>query len=967
MINKISRKCLILACSNYLYYMKHLDKSFFLLMLAFLFVLTGQAQEKPAIGWKDIDAWEFIRTNHSSLSPDGQWLTWTSGPTKGDLTLTIQHTGDTTLRYHFPIGATSTNALFSHDGNYIAFRESPTEKEAEAAKKAKKPAFTKLQVVSLIDTQKVTFERIRNFAFSGENPEWIGIALSPADGAPRGADAPSGTDFLLYHLQTKTTFNLGNVGEFAFNKAGNLLAYTIDAHGQNGNGILIRDLATGITTPVDNDKASYKRINWNEEGTAFALLKAKKHDDYKTPVHSVVGVSNIKGSKFSKVIYTGVEDTNFPDGMGITEHAAPYWSTDLSTLFFGVAGLEKKENKSKKNDNEERMDSVKTPAKGPGGSKADIAKPDVIIWNWQDKRLQSAQQVQRNRDQNASFVSAYHVGPGRFIQLADSVIRSVAVGPEQQYALGYDYTPYEVDNNLSGQTYVDIYLIDVRTGERSLLLENHYQNASRTMEFAPNGKFVAYYKDGVYYVVDLGTKAHRPLTDQIPYTFINTDNDHNITNPATPFFGWTVDSRHVLIRDNFDLWKISVDGRKVTALTDNWKKDGNRAFGFSRIYPDDKGIDFKKDQYLVVFNEDTKQRGYAILESGKDQLRILFMDDHAYGGLQKADRANFFVYTKESSHKSPELFMARDKELSGTQITHNTPQQEKYAWSEEVRLIEFVSAHGDTLQAALYLPANYEPGKSYPTITYIYERLTQGLNQYVHPAFPGGGFNRAMYTSNGYAVLMPDIKYQLNEPGNSAVACVVPAVEAAIATGIVDRHNVAIHGHSWGGYQTSFLITQTNIFKAAAAGAPLTNMISMYSLIYWNSGSANQSIFESSQGRLTTGYWDNWDAYKRNSPIYYIKNVETPLLLLHNDKDGAVDYTQGIEYFNGLRRLNKPVTMITYKGENHGIAKEENKKDYAVRMMEFMDHFLKGKPAPDWWEKGVDLLDLDKHLEERAF
>src|SRR5690606_6097023 len=199
-----------------------------------------------------------------------------------------------------------------------------------------------------------------------------------------------------------------------------------------------------------------------------------------------------------------------------------------------------------------------------------------------------------------------------------------------------------------------------------------------------------------------------------------------------------------------------------------------------------------------------------------------------------------------------EFFATWIKDLANaTHLSSNTPDKSKYAWSDGVKLIEYVSAKGDTLQAALYLPANYEPGKAYPTITYIYERLTQELNTYANPSFPGGGFNRAMYTSNGYAVLMPDIKYELNEPGNSAVYCVVPAVKAAIATGIVDGENVAIHGHSWGGYQTSFLITQTNIFKAAAAGAPLTNMISMYSLIYWNSGSTNQSIFESSQGRLT--------------------------------------------------------------------------------------------------------------------
>ncbi|RZM27365.1 MAG: S9 family peptidase [Pedobacter sp.] len=423
-----------------------------------------------------------------------------------------------------------------------------------------------------------------------------------------------------------------------------------------------------------------------------------------------------------------------------------------------------------------------------------------------------------------------------------------------------------------------------------------------------------------------------------------------------------------MIKDNYDLWKISADGKNVTPLTANWKKSRQMLQNRFRIYEDEKGADLSKDQYFGVFDAETKKTGVGILERGKNDIRILFMDDHAYGGFTKAADAGTFVYTREDNQTAPEYFISNAANLSAPQqLTKNAPDQAKYAWSSGVKLIKYLSANGDSLQAALYLPANYVPGKSYPTITYIYERLTDNLNAYTTPAYPSGGFNKSLYTSNGYAVLMPDIKYKLNDPGMSAVACVVPAVKAAIATGIVDAKKVAIHGHSWGGYQTSFLITQTNIFKAAAAGAPLTDMVSMYSLIYWNSGGTNQAIFEASQGRLTPGYWDNWDAFTRNSPIYHIKNVQTPLLLLHNDKDGAVDYTQGIEYYNGLRRLNKPVVMITYRGENHGIAKLPNRKDYAVRMMEYFDYQLKDKPAPDWWAQGVNRLDMDKHLEGRAF
>jgi dipeptidyl aminopeptidase/acylaminoacyl peptidase len=281
-----------------------------------------------------------------------------------------------------------------------------------------------------------------------------------------------------------------------------------------------------------------------------------------------------------------------------------------------------------------------------------------------------------------------------------------------------------------------------------------------------------------------------------------------------------------------------------------------------------------------------------------------------------------------------------------------------------VRIIDYTSTRGEKLQAALYLPANYDPAKKYPAMVEIYEKLSQNANAYPQPGY--NGFSISAYTSNGYAVIEPDIVYKVNDPGVSAVACVVPAVKAAIATGVVDAARVGIHGHSWGGYQTAFLVTQTDIFHAAVAGAPLTDMIGMYSLVYRNTGGSNQAIFESSQGRFFGGFWDNLEAYQRNSPMYHAKNVHTPLMILHNDKDGAVDQTQGIEYFNTLRRLQKPVVLLEYKGENHGLRKPENMKDYTVRMKEYFDHYLMDKPAPKWLTDGVPLLKMKDHLEERT-
>ena len=941
-------------------------KSVKLIVVALLFLITGDAfAQKPALTWKDVSKWNFNRGN--SLSADGQWMAWANGPTEGDLKMTIRKTSDT-LGYSYPIGANASGLMFSKDSKYAAFKVAPRDAEAKVAKKTMKPLYDKLLLVSLADNKQTTFEKVRAFNFSGNSSDWIAIQFAPLETAAKDKDAAKGTDVLLYHLSTKKSFNLGNISEFSFNKAGNLLAYLVDANGKNGNGIFIRDMKTGITTALDNDNALYKSINWNEEGSALALLKANKNEKFKDDVLSVIGINKINGDLTAKVIYNSIDDSNFPKGMGISTNATPYWSDDQSTLFFGINKLEKKDDKKVDSAAKTKKPDSLAKAIKPEVKKEDIEKPDMIIWNWQDKRLQSAQQTQETRDKNFSFTSSYRISDKKFTQLADSNMRSVMVAPKQHYAIGYDNSNYELSGNLDGQSYTDIYLIDLKTGAKKNLFTKLYASNGGRLSLAPNGKLASYYVDGVFYSLNLENGQIANLTGSIKSSFIDELDDHNIAKPATQNLGWSADSKYALIKDNYDLWRISADGKSAISLSDNWKSKKSRVDGRLRIYQDEKGTDLSKDQYFSVFNVNDKKGGMGILPAGKTKINILFMDDNAYGSFAKAENAKTFVYTKSNFAQSPVFYASTNSDLSAPKLVNkNTPDQAKYAWTSGVKLISYVSSYGDTLQAALYLPANYVEGKAYPTITYIYERLTDNLNNYAMPSFPGGGFNKAMYLSNGYAVLEPDIKYKLNDPGMSAVACVVPAVKAAVATGIVDEKNIAIQGHSWGGYQTSFLITQTNIFKAAAAGAALTNMISMYSLIYWNSGSTNQAIFEASQGRLTPGYWDNWDAFARNSPIYHIKKVQTPLLLLHNDKDGAVDYTQGIEYYNGLRRLSKPVVMITYKGENHGIAKLPNRKDYAVRMMEYFDYMLKGKAAPEWWSKGVSRLDMEKHVETRAF
>ncbi len=970
---------------------------------------TSPAKAPAPMNWKDISSWRSISTFSVNLSNDGKWVAYPITTREGDGELVVKKVNDTTIRKYPTGGASFVNFSFSDDGKWLAYKEASKYSEIQAAAKTPgKQLFDKLILVDLATGKQTTIERAGSFSFNNKKSSHLAVSIvKERSGMPKPDDA-GGTDLLIVELATGKILNIGNTGEFSFNKEGNYLAYTIDATNKSGNGLYIKDLASQQTTVLDNDKAIYKSLGWNEEGTAFALLKLTSDEKYKTEKGVVMGVKNI-GKSPALTSYDPAKDSlNFPAGQTISKNRRPYWSEDLSRLFFGIAPLEltKKEDKptadsakktvdaapklteAQKLENLRKDTAIKSisdlknalakldtakPKAAPAVTKNNATKPDMIIWHWQDKRLQSRQQVMEMGDKNFTYSGMYDVATGKFKQLNDSSSRSLTILPKQKYAVVLDDRDYELDINLDGQNYSDLYVVDLKDGSKTLLEKKFYMPSFTSRpQPSPDGTKFVYGKDGHYYVYDLVAKTSTNITAAVPASFVNTEDDHNVEKPLTPVVGWSSDSKTILIRDLWDIWQLSLNNKTAAVnLTKNGAITKTRYAGRYSLDPDEKGIDLSKPVYISLYGEWNKKSGIGRLEGGKNGLqpgiKQLVWEDARIHSLSKAKNTGVYMYAKEKFNEPTEFYTSNEQLTTAEKATANAPDKNKYTWSAGVQLVDYVSDKGDSLQGALFLPAGYEKGKKYPTVVYYYEKMSQSLHAYSNPDFPGGGWNPGMYTSNGYAVFMPDIVYKMDDPGMSAVWCVLPGVKAAIKTGVIDENRMGLQGHSWGGYQTAFLVTQTNMFKAAAPGAALTNMISMYDLIYWNSGGGNMSIFESSQGRFKGGPWENWDSYQRNSPIYHVKNVTTPILLLHNDKDGAVDFTQGIEFYNALRRLKKPVVMITYKGENHGINKLENRKDYAVRMMEFFDHHLKGKPAPDWLKDGIDKLKLDEHLEKRAF
>jgi dipeptidyl aminopeptidase/acylaminoacyl peptidase len=968
----------------------------------------------------DIKAWNSMRG--ATLSNDGKWFAYVQGPAEGDGTLYIKSTTDATKEMKFPVGGTGGGTFtISGDSKWIGFSVAPPTppqggrggrggaapaggRGAAPGGEAASTARNKLVLVNLASGEKKEFERIRSFSFNADAPNWIALqgygAGAPAQAADAGGGGRGGFpggggsanvqpgDLNLYRIATGEVVNIGNVAEFAFDGDGHYLAYTTETPDMIGNGVQIRNLRTDVSKSFDSERALYRRLVWNDSIDALAVLRGVIDTVRRDTLFSILTLSSFETPSPKKFVFNPAEHSDFPKDMKIAVARAPRLSADMQTIFFGVRAANKPpaSGRGMVASNQASVVQAGAPGAGgnvdptPGGGRgaapgANADMPSLVMWHSRDSRLQWAQIVQEQSDRNFNYLTQYRIPENKVIQLVTDDLRTVNLTSGDKAAYGIDTREYETAAVTTGRNYADVYQVDLKTGARKLVFKKQ-PTTNTLLRSSPNGLRALYWgTDGHWWVHDYATGAQKNITKGVTATsFVDVEDDHNnIFPPSYQALGWSKDNANVILSDGWDLWKVPVDGGAAVNLTGNGKKDQirYRAIQTTWTLPAGRrtasmlnaGIDLTKPLYITMYGEWTKKEGVARVDAGKTGANVIFFEPAAFA-VTKARDAETFVMTRQKFNEYPNYHLAGPDLKPARQLTDANPQMANIAWSSGAKLIDYVSDKGDKLQAAMYLPANYDPTKKYPMLVTIYEKRSQGLNRFVSPSETRAP-DPSIYTSNGYIVLDPDIVYKINDPGMSAVWCVIPAVKAAIATGSVDEKKVGLWGHSWGGYQTSFLVTQTDIFSAAIAGAPLTNMVSMYGSVYWNSGNTDAGIFESSQGRFKGSFIENHEAYIRNSPVFFADKVKTPLIILHNDKDGAVDFNQGITYFTTLVNQKKDVILLEYMGENHGLARPANQRDYAGRMREYFDHHLTGKAAPDWIKNGVPRLKMDEHLLER--
>ncbi len=430
--------------------------------------------------------------------------------------------------------------------------------------------------------------------------------------------------------------------------------------------------------------------------------------------------------------------------------------------------------------------------------------------------------------------------------------------------------------------------------------------------------------------------------------------------------GWTIGDKNVLLYDRYDIWSIDPSTGVASNFTAGYGRKNKLIFrngivqerGAS-LSEDEKAIPTNKPIWLITQNEDTKQWGfYKQNFTGQKAPQKIVTAPQNYSALQKAKNADEYIYTKESYTQSPDLYVSTNL-IRETRLSELNPQQAGYNWGT-AELVSWTTPKGYTSKGILYKPENFDPAKKYPMLVYFYETLSKGLYSYLPPAPTPSRLPISYFVSNGYLVFAPDIHYITGHPGGSAVEFVNSGVEALKKNSWVDGAHIGLQGQSWGGYQVAYLITQTNMYAAAWAGAPVANMTSAYGGMRWETGVNRQFQYEKGQSRIGTDLWSNPQLYIDNSPLFQLPKVTTPVVIMSNDADGAVPWYQGIEMFSALRRLGKKVWLLQYNDEAHNLVKRQNRKDITIREAQFFDHFLKGAPMPVWLDKGVPAVDKGK-------
>jgi dipeptidyl aminopeptidase/acylaminoacyl peptidase len=969
-----------------------------LLVLSAAFASPLLAQKK-ALTQADWDKWRSIQG--ATLSNDGKWVAYTLAPQVGDGEFVVRSTTGST-EYRVPVGYISrpnnvpggerargggagggraggggrggaggggATGPFTPDSRFAFVTVQPVKEEVERQERAAAArggrsgraggggggsggAGTQNSVVmvSLADGRITPLPNMRSFRLPEASGKWMVYTTAPDSAtsdsaraaagtgrAGRGGGAPSGprrtygNPITLRNLDTSADEVIADVVSYQFDDSAKVLAYTVASRADSTkDGVYLRNLVTGTTQNVLTGPGNYRALAFDRTQQQF-VFTTDREDFGKPNARQVIYLSSVKTGAAQPVVRSEMlpEGMRFPDAFNVSINRAG------TALQFAIA----------------------PPPEDTIPADSLVGKARYDLWHWKDPALQPTQLLQVNQARNRTYTAVYHLATKKLLQLTHDSFPSVQLSEDGKVGMQSTGVPYDVQR-MWGDGGNDIYHVDPATGARKLIATKIMGNA----QLSPGGKYIVYFDQNEWHTYNVATGKLTNITGSTPSVHFEQETNSTPDDPgAWGIAGWTKDDRSILVNDRFDIWELDPTGAKPpVVLTDSLGRRENLTLRLLDLGRDEEErfVDTSKPVWLSAFDEDTKASGFykSKLDARRAPEKVV-MADVRYGTPSKAKNAETYLVTKGTFIDFPNLYVGPNL-TTLTQVSDANPQQKDYNWGT-VELVTWMSMDGVPRQGLLYKPEDFDPSKKYPMISYFYEDLSDGLHSYIPPN-GRNVINPTHYVSNGYIIFEPDIHYEMGYPGPSAVKSIVPGVQKLLERGYIDPKRLGLQGQSWGGYQALYIITQSQMFAAAMAGAPVANMTSAYGGIRWESGVNRSMQYEKGQSRIGASLWEQPQHYIENSPLFFLPRVTTPLFIMSNDADGAVPWYQGIELFIGMRRLGKEAYLINYNNDVHNPQSRANQKDIAMKMEQFFDAKLKGKAPPEWMVKGIPAKDKGK-------
>jgi len=930
----------------------------------FLFLILASVSQslyaqKKAMDHDVYDSWNSL--SQTRISVDGNWFLYLLTPQEGDNRLIItERSNNKTDTLH-----RVSRLVWSKDAVHAAFFISPTYSQTREAriKKVKREDMPKdtLGIYNLKSRKLELISDVKSFKMPEEGSGWIAFLKEKEKPAPkdstrsktttsgRSSDSDAlfvddievmangkgkakraeGTTLILRNLNTSEERSYPFVSDYAFNETGTVLAVASVGNDSTINaGINLVDLKTMNSSTISTGAIAYKSLTFNKDGSKFAFIADRDTTDAKQRIFDLY---LWEGKGDTAIVVASRSTSAMPSGWMVSENANIFFSKNSTRLIFGTS-----------------------PIPAPIDTtiiEMDMAKLD--IWHWQDKELQPMQLVNLDRAKRRSYQAMIRLKDRSMMQLADESMSSVSIpmNNEADYAVGSDDKNYLLASSWLGTSARDIYLVNLSTGKRELLHQEFYGMP----QASPQGKYLYWYNstDRNWFAQDVKTKALVNLTQAASSKFYDESHDSPSDPGSYGTMGWTSKDEFFLVYDKFDVWRTDPTGKTTPVnLTSNHGRSNKIQYRYQRLDPDEEFIDLSKPVVYTTFNTTTKFQGWANQSRSETAPQIVWEGPYTASVAAKAKTTDVLLITKGNFSELPELYETTLSLSTFKQRSLTNPQAENYLWGT-AELVKWTSLDGVPLEGILYKPEGFDPSKKYPLMVYFYETHSEGLYRPMSPAPSASTVNIPLFVSRGYLVFTPDIIYKEGYPGRSAENSIIPGTLSLVEKGFVDEKKMAIQGQSWGGYQVAHLVTKTNMFAAAGAGAPVSNMTSAYGGIRWQTGMSRMFQYEKTQSRIGATLWERPLYYLENSPLFKVPDIQTPLLIMHNDADGAVPWYQGIEMFVAMRRLSKPVWLLNYNGEAHNLVQRVNRKDLSIRLSQFFDHYLKGDPMPVWMANGV--------------